>query len=84
MTHEELEKFVNYLLIINAYDRFNPLSKEACAFIDSIKLRVGDKGYRIVNEIIEMQGARAKYQELQQQLKILEEDFPKLIEEKKK
>lgn len=78
MTHEELEKFVTYLLIINANEPSRPLTEQECKYVEDVKRRVGFRGYRIVSDAVGLAEIRAKHEELTQQIKAIEQDYPQL------
>lgn len=80
MTHEELEKFVTYLLIINANDPYAPLTEQECKYVEDVKRRVGFRGHRIVSDAVGLAEIKIKHEELMQQIKLIEEDYPQLKE----
>jgi len=80
MTHEELEKWVRCLLIINAHNEYEPLTEKECAYIEDIRRRVVYRGYRIASDAVNIAEVKQKYEDLMQQIKVLEEEYPELKE----
>ena len=81
MTREELENCVMQLLIIHATNWYTPLTDSESEYVKDIEKKVGLKGYRIVSEMVNTAQARLKHDELMQQIKALEEDYPMLRRE---
>lgn len=82
MTHEELERWVMQLLIIHANNWCTPLTDKESEYVKDIEKKVGFKGYRIVFDMVNTAEARLKHDDLMQQIKVLEEDYPMLREKK--
>ena len=76
MTHEELEGLVTQLLIIHAGNWYTPLNDKESEYVKDIQMKVGYKGYQIVSNMVHAAEARLKHEELMQQIKVLEEDYP--------
>ena len=80
MTHEELENCVMQLLIIHAGNWYTPLNDKESEYVKDIQMKVGYKGYQIVSKMVGAAEARLKHDELLQQIRVLEEDYPMLKE----
>jgi hypothetical protein len=81
MTHEELENCVTQLLIVHANNWYAPLTDKESEFVEGIAKKVGFKGYKIVSDMVNTAEARLEHEELMQQIKTLEEDYPMLRRE---
>ena len=78
MTHEELENCVMQLLIIHANNWYTPLTDKEIEYVKDVEKKVGFRGYKIVSNMVNTAEARLKHEELMQQIKALEEDYPML------
>jgi hypothetical protein len=79
---EKLERYVDWLLIINANKGNQPLNEAEAAYVHEVKTRVGYSGYNLVNEVVTMSAIREKFESLSSELRELENDYPQLKETK--
>lgn len=75
---KQLEQYVEWLLVAQANPFSSPLSDAQSNHVTEIRKRIGWRGYRIVEEKLNMQEAQTKYDSLKKELETLEQDFPKL------
>lgn len=77
----KLEARVEWLFVAQAKG-YIPLKKEEELFVKQVQERIGHAGYNIVVERISMIEAQEKHEKLLFELRELENDYPKLKENK--
>lgn len=76
---DRAETFINLILMAHANPHNTyPLNDKESEYVKEMQKRMGWRGYNIMSEKLEMQEVTLKYDNLKQELQILEAEYPSL------